>query len=294
MRKPVKQSELLEAFTRTLGSSARASDSREPHVSRRIAQFGPIKVLLAEDSLVNQKLVVGLLEKHGSTVRVTGNGREAVGALESEQFDVVLMDVQMPEMDGFEATVEIRRREQSTGRHIPIIALTAHAMRGDRDRCLDAGMDEYLAKPVRAEQLFDTIALVLRETGQQEPTADSSAAAAETAVNWEEALRCVNGDHTVLHDLIKAVLQEAPKMLEAVQRAVSDREEDNLKLAAHTLKGSIRYFGVNKVFDQAFQLERMGRDGISGRADEIAASLSADMQQLMHELREYLERNRMG
>ena len=113
-----------------------------------------LRVLLAEDNLVNQRLALRLLEKAGHTVRVAGNGRQALQALERDRFDVVLMDVQMPEMDGMEATAVIRQREKTTGSHLPIIALTAHAMKGDRDRCLAAGMDGCLSKPLQRDELY--------------------------------------------------------------------------------------------------------------------------------------------
>jgi CheY-like chemotaxis protein len=113
--------------------------------------------LLAEDNLVNQKLALRLLEKYGHSAVVANNGREALKQLEHERFDLVLMDVQMPEMDGFDVTAAIREKEQATGGHIPIIAMTAHVMQGDRERCLAAGMDGYVSKPIRPKDLFDTI-----------------------------------------------------------------------------------------------------------------------------------------
>ncbi len=121
----------------------------------------PLHVLLAEDGLTNQKLAIALLEKNRHSVVVASNGKEAIAALASGQFDVVLMDVEMPEMDGLEATAVIRAKERQTGEHVPIIAMTAHAMKGDRDRCLEAGMDDYVSKPVRSAILFETIATVL-------------------------------------------------------------------------------------------------------------------------------------
>jgi CheY-like chemotaxis protein len=114
-------------------------------------------VLVAEDNLVNQRLIGRLLEKQGHAVRVVGNGREAVAALDGRAFDVILMDVQMPEMNGYDATAAIRRQEQALGTHIPIIALTANAIKGDRERCLEAGMDGYISKPVRAEDVFEAL-----------------------------------------------------------------------------------------------------------------------------------------
>jgi CheY-like chemotaxis protein len=112
---------------------------------------------LAEDNAVNQKLAVRLLEKEGHRVTVANDGREAIAAIERESFDLILMDVQMPQMNGYEATAAIRERERAVGGHIPIIAMTAHAMKGDRERCLEAGMDSYVSKPIKTKDLFDAI-----------------------------------------------------------------------------------------------------------------------------------------
>jgi two-component system, sensor histidine kinase and response regulator len=137
----------------------------------------PLRVLLAEDNAVNQHLTRKLLEKRGHTVAVAGNGREALTLLEKQSFDLVLMDVQMPEMDGFEATAAIREREKRTSEHLPIIAMTAHAMKGDEERCLGAGMDGYVAKPINAEDLFKVIAAV---RGRRPYPANEKPVAAET------------------------------------------------------------------------------------------------------------------
>jgi CheY-like chemotaxis protein len=162
--KPIRQSELREAVARVLGAQApkgaiplvtrySLQDAREPGTS--------LKVLLAEDNAVNQRLAVRLLEKRGHQVVVAGNGREALEAMRKERFDLVLMDIQMPEMDGFEATAAIREDEKYSGEHRPVIALTAHAMKGDREQCLAHGMDGYLTKPIRPQELEE----ILREFG---------------------------------------------------------------------------------------------------------------------------------
>ena len=121
----------------------------------------PLRILLAEDSHVNQKLAVGSLQKQGHSVFIANNGQEAVAAWETQPFDLILMDVQMPQMDGCDATCAIRAKEVETGGHIPIVAMTAHAMKGDREHCLESGMDDYISKPIRARQLMETIASVL-------------------------------------------------------------------------------------------------------------------------------------
>ena len=158
LTKPVTESELFDAILTALG--ARVEKAQTPalitHHSLREGQR-KLRVLLAEDNAVNQMLAARLLEKEGHSATVVSNGREALAALEKKSFDLVLMDVQMPEMDGFEATAEIRLREKITGQHLPIIAMTAYAMRGDRERCLAAGMDSYISKPIRAEELFREI-----------------------------------------------------------------------------------------------------------------------------------------
>jgi CheY-like chemotaxis protein len=158
--KPIKQSDLLATLLTVMDDSRR--QARQTVEAPRPASRS-LRVLLAEDNVVNQKLGVRLLEKRGHLVVVVGSGREALAALRREHFDVVLMDVQMPEMDGLEATAAIRAEEEQTGKHLPILAMTAHAMKGDRELCLKAGMDGYVAKPIQPSELFDAIERVVPE-----------------------------------------------------------------------------------------------------------------------------------
>jgi CheY-like chemotaxis protein len=163
--KPIKQSELFDALMSELGITSAEDEtsaaSSEPSI---VAEPQRLRILLAEDSLFNQKLAVALLEKRGHSVTVAQHGREALAAVEQNAFDLVLMDVQMPEMDGLEATRAIREWEKDRAHRLPIVAMTAHAMKGDRERCLEAGMDAYVAKPVRAKDLFETIDELMRST----------------------------------------------------------------------------------------------------------------------------------
>jgi two-component system, sensor histidine kinase and response regulator len=156
--KPIKQSELLEAILTALGRQPQkeARATLNPHRPLGEDQRR-LRILLAEDNVVNQRLAARLLQKRGHTVTVVPNGKEALAALKWQSFDLVLMDVQMPQMDGFEATAEIRRREESMGAHTPIIAMTAHAMKGDRERCIAAGMDAYIPKPIQPRELFEAL-----------------------------------------------------------------------------------------------------------------------------------------
>jgi two-component system, sensor histidine kinase and response regulator len=158
--KPVKQSELFDAFAASLGVEVPADD-KHAAMDQEVPAVPSLNILLVEDSLVNQKLAIALLTKHGHQVILAANGREALVRLEEQAFDVVLMDVEMPEMDGMEATAVLRVKEGSSGAHVPIIAMTAHALKGDRERFLAAGMDEYVSKPICAGKLFQTIRQVL-------------------------------------------------------------------------------------------------------------------------------------
>ena len=158
LMKPIRQSELFDDILTVLGSAAKKLAANAPAVGLSADVLRRrLRILLAEDSLINQRVAIRLLEKHGHHVVLANNGKEALVALEMESFDLVLMDVQMPEMDGLEATACIRLKEQLTGRHIPIFAMTAYAMKGDRERCLETGMDGYVSKPIKAEELFSTI-----------------------------------------------------------------------------------------------------------------------------------------
>jgi len=157
--KPVLQSELLQTLLSTLTAVPNAAKPAEP--AARLTSATPLRILLAEDNVVNQRLAVRILEKRGHKVVVVDDGVKALAALERDRFDLVLMDVQMPSMDGVEATAAIRKRESAAGDHIPIIAMTAHAMSGDRQHFLENGMDGYISKPVHQEELFEVIESVL-------------------------------------------------------------------------------------------------------------------------------------
>ncbi len=219
-------------------------------------------VLVAEDNLVNQKLVMKILRKQGFSVVLAQNGNEAVAAAEKESFDIVLMDVQMPEMDGFEATAEIRRREQETGRHVPIVALTAHALKGDREACLAAGMDAYMSKPIRALDLLDLIARL---------TTASPPPPMPQVFDRNELFARVEGDCALLTELVDLFRSESPRMLSELRRSLAANDAKGLEKAARAMGGSASNFGAHAAVKVAGELEAMGHEGtLAGGAARLA------------------------
>jgi CheY-like chemotaxis protein len=239
-------------------------------------------VLVVDDSPVNQTLAVRLLEKRGHTVVVAGNGREALAALERGPFDVVLMDVQMPEMDGLQATAALRVREKGTGRHTPVIALTAYALKGDRERCLAAGMDGYLTKPVRAECLYQALEGLAPEGGAGSGDGASPAGA---ALDWGAALKRVAGHEDLLRQLAHLFLKEAGTWVPELRQAVTQRDAAKVRRLAHTVKGSAATFAAEPTVQAALRLEVMGRDGDLAGAGEAFAELEQELGRLLPALR---------
>ena len=288
LSKPIKQSELFDAIMLVLGGATPEDESLQTAAAHNLPRLSPLRILLAEDSLVNQKVATALLESHGHKVVVVANGREAVATLRSQPFDLVLMDVQMPEMDGLEATEAIRARERQTGGHIPIIAMTAHALAGDRERCLDAGMDAYTSKPIHAREVFEAIATLLGESARSTQAAPR-VLPAEEAFDWTTAVAAVRGDARLRMIVAQAAVEEIPHLLSALHQAVTNQDATALRLAAHTCKGSVRYFGTNPAFDHAYQLEIMGREGKLQGAPEVLAVLEQELGRLEQVLQDFLQ-----
>jgi PAS domain S-box-containing protein len=291
LTKPVKQSDLFDAIVSAIGyrpevaSQAEGAEHFQTKRDRR-----PLRILLAEDNLVNQMLVMTRLRQRGEDVVVANNGKEALSLWEKEPFDVILMDVQMPEMGGFEATAAIRRRERGTGRHTPIIAMTAHAMKGDRERCLDAGMDGYVAKPIRVEELFRALESAVgqrpsasspkEEEPAPGPTTGSQQPAGEAVLDRSEILQRVGNNRKLLRKMVEAFFQECPQLLGDVKKALSTGDAATLRRAAHTIKGAVSTFGAREATSAALRLEVMGREGNLGAADEARAALEQSIDRL--------------
>jgi CheY-like chemotaxis protein/HPt (histidine-containing phosphotransfer) domain-containing protein len=220
---------------------------------------------------VNQKLASRTLEKRGHTVIVAGNGREALAALEREPCDLALMDVQMPEMDGFEATAAIRERERTMGGHLPIIAMTAHAMMGDRERCLEAGMDGYVSKPIQAAQLLAEIERLI-PADVTPPRHGMEDADMDSVFDRAAFLERLDGDFELLDELVETFREECPRLLSETRAAVSRGDSPGLERAAHALKGSVSNFCAPAAFEAAQRLEQMGREGnLTGAGDALVA-----------------------
>jgi CheY-like chemotaxis protein/HPt (histidine-containing phosphotransfer) domain-containing protein len=285
--KPVKQSELFHAVLTALGlagadcsSSPEGPDRHEPDTPAGL----PLHILLAEDNAINQRLAVRLLEGWGHTVEVVANGHEALAALERQAFDVVLMDVQMPEMDGLEATARIRQKEQAGGGHVPVIAMTAHAMKGDRERCLEAGMDGYASKPLRGQELFQAMEAHVPR-GAPARSAAPAENPQEQILDREKALAGVGGDAGLLAELARLFRAECPRWLADVRDAVARQDGKQLRRTAHALKGTFITLGARTASEPACQLETIGRTGEWARAEEVSGVLERELERLGPALR---------
>ena len=285
LTKPIKQSDLLDAIMTVLRqSSAEGCDlAPPPHPSPTKSQR-PQHILLVEDNLVNQRLAVRMLEKMGHSVVVANNGKEAVAAFAREPFALVLMDLQMPEMDGVAATAAIRQQEQLTGAHTPIIALTAHAMKGDRERCLAAGMDAHLSKPLQARQLFELI-----ESGTPLPAPTlgvrNAGEPSDAVFDQEAVFARVQGDRELLQEIVGLFFVETPELLSAIRESIAGGDGKALERAAHSLKGTVSSFGSQAAREAALRLETAGRDGDVTCAAPAYAELEREVARLTHALR---------
>jgi two-component system sensor histidine kinase/response regulator len=281
LTKPVRQVELREAILRVLGKAEQKAEQRDEapalvtrHTLKEARKH--LRVLLADDNAINRELTSRILTKRGHRVSIVSNGKLAVEATEAQNFDVVLMDLQMPEMDGFEATAAIRRMEEGQGHQTPIVAITAHAMKADRERCLAIGMNGYISKPIRAQELIEITESFTGDIGPIDMGSDS----ARPVVDWETALGRVDGDEALLADLAKLFCEESSRILAAVEQAVARKSAPELERAAHSLKGSVATFAAQDAFEAALKLERLARAGELNGVEEGFAVLAAEVERL--------------
>ncbi|MDH3205817.1 MAG: response regulator [Gemmatimonadota bacterium] len=288
--KPITPTELRDAILLTVarGEEPRSETNLVTRHSLREA-WDAMRVLLVEDNMVNQRLALALLERLGHDVQVASNGREALEALQASDFDLVLMDIQMPEMGGIEATQKIREREAANGGHIPIVAMTAHAMTGDRERFLEAGMDEYLSKPISQERLREVVRSLAEPADKgatdaapnlktdmptTPPNGDASA-----AFDRAELMERVESDLDLLSTLVGVFKADLPNLMGAIEEAIAGGDPEALSAAAHTIKGALSVFGAEPARALAERLEHTSRagqvDGASGLYAELGVAVQA-------------------
>ena len=274
--KPIRRGELLNVITRVLQEKDTFTAPEQEKMLAEGERRSGLRILAAEDNRVNQRLLVRLLEKEGHTVTVVGDGEAAVAISEEEEFDVILMDVQMPNLDGLEATRSIRARERESGRHVPIIALTAHALKGDRERCLEAGMDAYVAKPVQKQELlhivyqYSTPAIANRPA---DPAAVARPAPDSAVFDMATGLEHSGGDQQVLTELCELFLQDCKELEPRIRHDVAAGDVEAVARTAHKLKTSAGTIGGTRAYHAAVALEEQAHSGDTQALAEAAAQL---------------------
>jgi two-component system sensor histidine kinase/response regulator len=294
LTKPIKQSELFDAIMLTLGQPIK---EHVPVITRHTLQEARIRlnILLAEDNLVNQKLAVNLLETRGYQVTLASTGKEAVKVFKKNNFDLILMDVQMPVMDGFEATGRIRQWEQRAARnaqpeaHIPIVAMTAHAMKGDREKCIAAGMDDYVSKPIKPEALFTAIENQTRKLEPKavqtlSPALKISAPLSPKTFDLSKTMETVMGNQELFKEITGVFLEQLPHYMAGIKAGIADDDDCALEHAAHSLKGSVGNFGAKAAYEAAYRLEQLGIEGQMEMAASALLKLETELTALTAEL----------
>ncbi len=301
--KPVLPADLLGAFTGLLvpgsGASAAAHLAMTPAVTAATTRAGPLRILLAEDNPVNQRLAMRMLEKLGHSVVMAGDGDEAVRLWRREPFDVILMDVQMPGSDGFEATRTVRSTGTAGGQNgvadsrIPIVAMTAHAMKGDRERCLAAGMDDYVSKPMR----FGDLEACLAGIPSARPVKDEAPDVANPGagpVDFDAALEMVGGDAALLAELFDVFEKDCPERLRELRQCVEQMAGPGIGQAAHKIKGALLAVNARNAANLAAVLESKARQGEVTDAGELLRDLEAEAQRVRQALATWLEAHPKG
>jgi signal transduction histidine kinase/CheY-like chemotaxis protein/HPt (histidine-containing phosphotransfer) domain-containing protein len=297
--KPLSQRSLYQVVAQVIGAGAMAPDAlaftprkddtiMPGHSTDASPAQTSLRLLLAEDNFVNQKLAVTMLQKRGHKVTVANDGVEALSLLERESFDLVFMDVHMPNMGGFEATAEIRRREKAHGLpRIPIVALTALAMTGDREKCLEAGMDAYLTKPISARDLFSVLTQLMPTAGTT-TTVVTAARPIETpqrpALDMDQLRENMDDDEEMLQDIVGAFLRDHGNQLRELKQGLASGDEKSALRGAHTLKGLLLTLAAQPAADVALEVERSLREHDTKRAAEGVPRLEGQLARLIPEL----------
>lgn len=296
--KPVSPPDLMYAINVAMGLAAEVSGQTEGLREVEEANRGrSLRILIAEDTPFNQKFITRLLDRWQHTAVIADNGKEAIDILDRESFDLILMDVQMPEMDGFEATQIIREREKMTGNHVPIIAMTAHAMKGDRERCISVGMDDYVAKPISTEALEESIRNLIYNK-EPAPSAieaamkDAEPVAKPDAFDKSALLEAFDHDWDFLKETVDMLLEDYPPMLEEIHHAITEKDSVLLRRTAHALKGMVGNFQAKAAAKAALELEEMGRMGEMTGVEKAYGSLVDEMNRFKSSIGGMLEKEK--
>jgi CheY-like chemotaxis protein len=286
--KPIKPSELLDAMFMALGDTPLPHFVEAPADAQKRA---PWRVLLAEDNPVNQRVAQMLIEKQGHVMVLANNGREAVARFQATQFDLVLMDVQMPEMDGLVATAAIRKLETASGGHVSIIGVTAHAMKGDKERCLASGMDGYVSKPINPRLLFAEMDKLMRKfppklSSLSPPEPGVEPASEGVVLDRPGLAELISGDGDLLRELTGLFAQEVPRLLGEMDQAIESSDRESLRRAAHSLKGSAGNLYGMRTAEGAMRLELLANTGDFDQARQVYAALVEEVGKLQQALAE--------
>ena len=280
--KPYSQSDLFNAIMNTLGLT---QDTETRLITRHSLRENKhkLQVLLAEDNAVNQALITGLLQKFGHHIDIAEHGLLAVEKWQAGKYDLILMDVDMPMLNGYEATRRIRQLEQPGKEHIPIIGLTAHVVQGSREKCLDAGMDSYLSKPINTEALWRELNKLQHVDALDSPEPAHSAATLAVA-DFEQARQTVDDDRELFDKIVALLLQEAPEHLQQIKQAVAQKDIEKIRHSAHSLRGMVGIFAAERTMQAAARVEQSAAQAEVGVA---VAELDASLTELQLALQAY-------
>ena len=298
--KPIKQSDLFDAILMTMGLPSEET----PTVITRHKIYEAretFNILLAEDNLINQTLAIKLLEARGHRVTLASNGVEAVAEFKKGDFDLILMDIQMPEMDGFEATKAIRdlegesrKEKKSTIERIPIVAMTAHAMTGDREKCIAADMDDYVSKPIKPEALYSIINKVARKSQSEkehertQPPQGSKTFSPKT-FDLSGTMETVLGDENLFREIAGMFLESCSDYIARIEKAIAGNDAGILEREAHSLKGAVGNFGAREAYEAASRLEKLGKEGEIATAAEGISNIERALNELASEMKIVLQ-----
>ncbi|RJO65000.1 MAG: response regulator [Myxococcales bacterium] len=291
--KPVRQDELLKAILVALGQNGAPPESdRSKFAAGDGATQKSFRVLLAEDNLINQKIVSTALEKRGHKVAVANNGLEALSWLENDAFDLLLLDIQMPELDGFNTCIEIRQREQGTGKRLPIIAMTAHALQGDRERCFDVGMDGYISKPVDPDDLIRIIETLDTERNAPRLPAAAPGEDGKPAFNEAALLRRVENDAGLAVEFTRLFVDETTKHIDDLVRWARKADMAKTERLAHMIKGSAASIGAERLSEAASTIWRAAVAGQVGKVERLLEDVTLAFDRFKDAAAHFIDRPR--